>query len=192
MARRLTWLSVAVASLWPAVVPAHRSVARELVVQLDARGAVALWQLRAVGPEATVTLALWDHDRNGRLTDGERIGAALSLLASATRGVVMTWDGEPLRASELEPRLEQVGERSATAVGLATLRLPAARGRHVLRIEVEEKSGPLAVQVQVLDDWQLGDTTVPRAADGRGLAQPVVLVPGRALELAITGGGDRQ
>jgi len=186
MARWVAIALVVVAVGWPAAVPAHRSVARELVVQLDGRGAVALWHVRVVGPKATLTVALWDHDRNGVLDDGERAGVAVSLLSGATGGVTLSWDGRPLRVSDLEPRLDSAGERSVAAMGLATLQLPSPTvGTHVLRIEVDEKSGPLAFQAQVLDFWQLTDTDMELAPDVRGLAQPIVVAPGQAVEIEV-------
>ena len=192
------WLAtilVAVALGWPSPVPAHRSVARELVVQLDERGAVALWHVRMVGPKAKMMAAVWDRDRNGALDDGESAGVAVSLLAGAARGITLTWDGQPLRTSALEPRLDSVGERSLAAVGLATLSLPTPPrpGAHVLRIEVDEKSGPLALQLQVVHAWQLADSAIELAEDERGFARPLWLSPGRSVELKVTAttGSDR-
>lgn len=190
MARWLATLVVAAAMAWPSAASAHRSAARELVIQLDSRGAVALWHLRLVGPEALLMAAVWDRDRNGVLDEGERVGAAVALLSRALRGVTLTWDGQLLRAADLEPRLDGVGERSLAAVGLVSLRIPdATAGTHVLRIEVDAKSGPLAFQIQTLDSWRPTDVDTELAPDGRGLAQPLVVAPGRATEIKVTVGG---
>src|SRR5688572_27203169 len=87
----------------PATARAHgRDPERRLVLQRDAKGLAALWQVTLVGKSAETLFAAQDRDRDGVLSDTEGKRLAAVLLAKATRGAELFCDGEPLEISALE------------------------------------------------------------------------------------------
>jgi hypothetical protein len=163
---------------------------RELVVQLDTRGAAALWQLTVGGGPAMVLFANGDLDHDGTLSEGERVALSLSLLSKAVGGVVVTWDGLALRRTNLKPRLE-AADRLLVALGLAELEIPHGVGHcgeHRLAVELEAKAAPLGVDIRALDAWRvIGVAARPtRAQEQPG--EPLVLDPKERLEVRVIDG----
>ena len=162
---------------------------RELVVQLDQRGAAALWQLTVGGGPALVLFANGDLDHDGVLSEGERVALALSMLSKAVGGVVVSWDGVPLSRANLKPKLE-ASDRLLVAFGLSELDLPSESGRcgeHRLAVELEPRAAPLAVDIRTLDLWRVVDVSARPVRTGQGAGAPLVLAPNERLEVRVTG-----
>jgi len=182
--RRLALGLLAICAVAPHAAAHNIKPDRELVIQFDARGGVAMWQVTIGGPQAVVMLAAADLDHDGRLSEGERVALAVSLLSKAVRGVALSWDDAPLAQAELKPRLD-AGDRTLTARGLVELKLPEGCGTHRLGVALEARVPPLGVDVQAISGWRLEGVSIGGVAEGAHLTAAVALAPGDHLEVRV-------
>lgn len=161
---------------------------RQVMVQVDSAGLVALWGIQVAGPRAQMLWAVYDVNRNGKLDGAERKTAAAALVSKAVDGVSVRWNDAPIRLKRLTPRLEKAdptGALVASAVGEVVQSEPlGASGQ--LHVRVADTSGPIAVHVQALRGWRIHKSNLGHvAATGMRFLEPVFVNAGRELRVRL-------
>lgn len=182
----------------PQVVGAHEKPAeREVLVQLDEQGPVALVTVRVAGPRALVLARLHDVDGVAGLSEREGTQLALGLVNKAVRELTVSWSGERLVVDEVTSKLEidVQGAGALTAMGLLSFAkvspwVEQVAGR--LEVALGARAAPVEAQIQGLGEWRVASVhsgTV--SADGRALAHHLHLVPGESLWVELARGTAR-
>jgi len=190
--RLLALVALAALVAAPLALDAHtRRPTRAVVLQMDAVGAVTLWEAMVPGAPAELMGAFYDLNHDGQFDAREGKALSQTIISKSLNGVRLSWNGMPAAVASIESLLDRdvsAGE-PLVALALAPLAIePAQVG--VLSLAVEH-GGDLEVQVQGLDDWYLVGTDRGRlAVDGRGLAAPVALRAGERIQLVMERLGD--
>ena len=174
----------------------HLPSERELFIQVDERGAIALWQIRVHGSSATAFAKVWDQDHNGAWSDAEAAGAATTLTAKSMSGVQISWDGFELKPGRSRPRLVDERPRSSTlgANLVVPLSLPTVEGdQHQLLISVAARTTPLTVSISTKHPWQIETAAGARIThDHQSLETPIVVEPNGQLSVRLARAANAQ
>ena len=189
------WMAISVAAPSPGF--AHEAEAtRSLVLQVDAEGIAGLWDVVQQGKRAALQVAMFDLDRDKKLSGFEKAALAGAFVERGMAGVRIQAGTTVLRpAGSITARLvEDAGrDKSIEAVGLVSYEVTlAGERRWIIEIAVAEGYGNLAVQLQTLGPWRLAGAEFSKLAeDRRGLAAPKTILPGGSLRFEIERGREK-
>ena len=174
-------------------VEAHGGVSsRSLVLQVDAHGVAGLWDVTERGQRVALLLAMFDLNRDGKLSSKEKAAVAASIVQRGMAGVSVAVEGRPLRSGDsLRARVVEGDGRknSLEAVGLVTYSTPLTADSYAFEVSVGDGYGALGLQLQTLGSWRLAGAEFTKLAeDGRGLGAPQTIAPGGTLRFQIERG----
>jgi hypothetical protein len=168
--------------------------AREVVVQIDGDGIVAVWSvLPGDGPRDQIWRALVDQQSRAATRDGDHTLAA-QLGLTAANDLEIALDGKVVTARLVNARLTSGhhGLGTETMVEYAdskSLVFGPNTNEHVLTMGNRGRGGAMTVHVQALSkailSATLGSRAVPMTDDGRSMVRPILLKAGSQVRVVM-------
>jgi hypothetical protein len=149
------------ACAWPLILVANLAAAhdapfeRQLIVQADKQGCVALWHMDMIGKRADLIFALHDLNRDGVLSAAEKQAAALNMLGQAMRGVQITWNGQRVQQRQVKADMQSEGAHQMVLYGATQFDCQRAEGKpQILQVAVGSHMPPLVFMAKAQKPWR--------------------------------------